>query len=217
MKDYIGLKFGRLTVIKLHHKVRKNPSGYRLYYLCKCNCGNFKIANIDNLVSGYIQSCGCLRKECYFTNHRIHGMANSRLYKIWIGMKARCYNLKNKSYNNYGNRGITVCNEWKSDFMNFYNWAMNNGYNDDLTIDRIDVNGNYEPNNCRWVDRKVQANNTRTNHYITYNEETHTIAEWCRIVNISYPCFMHRIQRGWNIDRILNTPMRIIKPHLSIS
>ncbi len=123
-------------------------------------------------------------------------------------MKYRCYNPKSQYYYRYGARDIKVCDEWLNDFKAFYDWSMANGYRDNLTIDRIDVNGNYEPSNCRWVSQKMQQNNRSNNRLITYNNETHTISEWAEICNISQACLRHRIERNWNIEKALNTPMR---------
>lgn len=137
----------------------------------------------------------------------IHGMKKTRIYKSWERIKRRCNNPK--TYKNYGGRGIKVCDEWSKDFMAFYEWAMANGYRDDLTIDRIDVNGNYEPNNCRWVTMKEQENNRRNNHHITYNGETHTIAEWGDILNIPYKVLLQRITTyKWSIEKAFNIPVR---------
>ena len=124
------------------------------------------------------------------------GLSNSRLYNIWLHMKGRCYRKTDDHYKFYGARGITVCEEWKNDFKEFYNWAMSNGYSDRLTIDRIDNNGNYEPSNCRWVNIKTQCNNRTTNVIVTINGETHNIKEWSEITGIKYATIYQRIKRG---------------------
>ena len=113
----------------------------------------------------------------------------------------RCYNPRTDSYKYYGGRGITICNEWLLDFMNFYNWAIDNNYKEGLSIDRIDSDGNYEPSNCRWVTAKEQANNTRRNHYITYNQEIHTIKEWAEILSIDYNKLRYRIKKHSNLEK----------------
>ena len=190
--DLTGQKFGRLTVIKYVGKSK---------WLCKCECGNEKIVSTTHLKND-TKSCGCLRAENTKKRNTKHGFRYSRLYIIWKDIKRRCYNKNSKSYYLYGERGIIVCQEWLDDFMNFYDWAMPNGYKDNLTIDRIDVNGNYEPSNCRWVDRKIQANNKRNNCNITYNNETHTLSEWAEILNINYDKLRYRIYRNWNIEKI---------------
>ena len=133
--------------------------------------------------------------------------ADRRIYKLWSHVKDRCYCKNNKDYKNYGARGIKVCEEWKNDFMSFYNWSMAHDYADDLTIDRIDVNGNYEPSNCRWVTPKEQARNRRNNKFITYNNETHCISEWAEKIGIPRKCLEHRIRNWSDLDRIFNRPV----------
>ncbi len=134
---------------------------------------------------------------------KIHGDTNrnSRLHRIWANMKARCKNPQNDRFHDYGGRGIKVCDEW-NDYLTFKEWAMSNGYADDLTIDRIDVNGNYEPSNCRWVDRLTQQNNMRTNTTLVYKGESHTLAEWSKIFNIPYHTLVTRYTRGWTVERL---------------
>lgn len=121
-------------------------------------------------------------------------------------MKDRCYNPNNKSYSFYGGRGIAICEEWLNDFVAFFNWANNNGYSEELTIDRIDTNGDYSPQNCRWIDRGAQANNTRRNVYITLGNETKTLTEWCRILDVAYNSVQTRVYKGWDVKEALTTP-----------
>lgn len=208
MEDLTGQKFGRLTVLQYEYfKLYKNSTKH-YYWRCKCECGNEKIVNANNLKRGKIKSCGCLNIEKIKQRKIKHGKAKTRLYTIWLGMKLRCNNINCLSYKRYGNRGITVCQEWFDNFMSFHDWAYKNGYNEDAkkgqcTLDRIDVNGNYEPNNCRWVNMKVQANNRRNNHYITYNNETHTIMEWSRKTNINFSTIIYRLNKGLTIGKVL--------------
>lgn len=199
--DLTGQKFGRLTVMG---KYGKNKSG-SINWICKCSCGGEKIVSSSGLRHGGTQSCGCLQKELIGNVNKSHGKSKTRLYKIWKHMKERCYKENLLIYENYGGRGIIMCEEWKNDSMSFYNWAMANGYSDNLSIDRIDVNGNYEPSNCRWADRKTQNNNRRNCRSITYNGETHTISEWAEMLNIENEVLRRRIVvDNWDIDKAMN-------------
>ena len=148
-------------------------------------------------------------------NLKTHGKSNTRLYRIYKTMKSRCYNKNREEYFRYGGRGITICNEWLNDFMGFYNWSMKNGYTDDLTIDRIDNNKGYSPDNCRWVDRKTQCNNTRRNLKLTYKGITHSISHWSELLNIDQSVLSHRYYAGWNIEKLLTkrTDNNYLYPH----
>ena len=157
-------------------------------WVCKCDCGNTKVINGNNLRQGKSTTCGCsLRK---------HGMRNTRLWNIWDGMMKRCYNPKHMWYKRYGGRGITICDEWLDDHGAFFSWALANGYADHLTLDRIDVNGNYCPENCRWVDMKTQHNNRSNNCIVAINGVEKTIAEWASIAGIDYQTIYRRYHRG---------------------
>ena len=190
-EDLTGKTFNRLTVIKRAEVEKKE-----VYYLCKCTCGNEKIIRRKDSKYNKIKSCGCLNKEKTTERNTKHSLRHTRIYRIWLLMKNRCLNSKYYLFKNYGGRGITVCNEWKNDFVKFYDWSMNNGYNDTLTIDRIDVNGNYEPSNCRWATKLQQQRNTTRLRKITYKNETHCISEWAEILGLEYNTLYHRFRRN---------------------
>ena len=191
--DLTGQKFGRLEVIE-----RAENKGGQTMWRCRCECGKDHIVNGYFLTSGQSRSCGCYRNDLNIK----HGMHGARLYEIWKGMKQRCSNPRHKSYQTYGARGITVCDEW-NDFQAFYEWAISHGYSDNLEIERRDNTKGYSPDNCRWATRKEQMNNTRQNRNITYNNETHTIKQWAEIMGISYNTLYQRLARGWSIERAL--------------
>ena len=154
--DLHGMRYGRLQVIEIAGK-----KGCETTWLCKCDCGNETVVMGGNLRSGKTKSCGCFHDESSKKRFVKHNLTGTRLNRIWKNMKTRCSNPNSNNYQYYGERGITICEEWKNSFESFMEWALANGYREDLTIDRIDVNENYEPNNCRWVTMTVQNNNRR--------------------------------------------------------
>lgn len=192
MEDITGHKYGFLTAIKFSH-YRETKSRKTIYWQYKCDCGNIVVRAKGDVKKGDISSCGCKKKELLSISITKHGLSNTTLYDTYRLMLRRCYSPKNKSYQNYGGRGITVCKEWKNDVVSFYNWAMANGYKEGLTIDRIDNNGNYEPTNCRWATLQEQANNKRNNHYVFYHGIKHSLADWCRILKLNYNTIRNRL------------------------
>lgn len=190
--DLAGQKFNYLTVIRIESR---NP----LKWLCKCDCGNLHVVSPQNLKRGLVKSCGCARKGHTPT----HNMSNTRMYRIYRGIIRRCYNKHEPAYPRYGGRGILMCDEWKADFLAFYNWSISHGYNETLTIDRIDSNKGYSPDNCRWVDMKAQSNNRRNCIMFTYNNKTQTVKQWCEELGLKYGTVHSRICRGWPVDEAL--------------
>ena len=161
--DLTGNIYGKLIVTNFAYRKRSGKN-YKYYWACQCDCGRVCTIESNNLKSGITKSCGCYREDF----RKKHNLTRTRLYRIWRDMRSRCNNPKTRGYNRYGGRGIAVCNEWL-DFENFNKWAINNGYNDNLTIDRIDNNKNYEPSNCRWATMEEQSQNTSKVINITYN------------------------------------------------
>lgn len=200
--DLSNQKFGNLLVVKKSYS--KNN---KVYWECLCDCGKTTFCTTSNLRCNKIKSCGCL-KTLYITQRNIkHNQRNTKLYDIWKAIKQRCLNSNHKSYHNYGGRGIKIFKDWQNNYNSFYEWSMKNGYKEGLTIDRIDVNGNYEPSNCRWTTRLIQCNNTRYNRFITINNETKTLAEWCRFYKISYNLVKQRETKyKWDIIKAITTP-----------
>jgi hypothetical protein len=198
--NLIGLRYGKLVVTERTENDKWGKSQWR----CICDCGNKKVIAGSSLKKGLTNSCGCLRKQVMKERHIKHGFSKiERLYFIWCGMKVRCKNPNSKAFPDYGGRGIIVCDEWVSDYLNFRDWALSNGYTDGLSIDRKDNDGNYEPTNCRWVTEKIQANNTRTNHLLTLGNKTKTLSEWAKDTGIKRETIMMRIRLGWSVNEAL--------------
>ena len=204
--NIIGEKYNKLLVIEEAEPIKNNRM-----VKCLCDCGNTSVINVSNLRANRIISCGCHKRNQIISRNTTHNQRHTKLYEVWKSIKQRCYNQNNASYHNYGARGITMCDEWLNSFEKFYEWSYSNGYstekqNDEkhkLTIDRIDVNGNYEPSNCRWVDRKTQSNNTRTTKLITINNETHCLADWLKILNVNGFTYYYRIKNGMTPEQAL--------------
>lgn len=157
VKDLTGRRFGRLVVIGRAESTKEG----RARWVCLCDCGKTSVKIGKSLLNGHCKSCGCGEYENRVNNVTSHRLSGTRLYHIWKAMKQRCYYPKHKDYHNYGGRGITVCEEWRKDYVSFHNWAISHGYKENLSIDRIDVNGNYEPGNCKWSTAREQRLNQR--------------------------------------------------------
>lgn len=208
-----GQKYNKLTIIELNHinnyKDKKGIIRHREYYKCLCDCGIYIITEKSQITTGHTKSCGCLKKVSRVKRNDFHGLSKTKLYYIWGTIKDRCYRTKSIDYKNYGGRGITVYQKWQDNFVNFYNWAINSGYKDGLTIERIDVNGNYEPNNCTWIKNELQSHNRRNNHYLTYNGKTQILSEWAKEMNLhNGSTISGRLKRGWSIEKALTTPIK---------
>lgn len=203
-EDLTGRRFGRLTVLSRGEDY-VSPKGYRnATWNCLCDCGSLVNVRGCNIRTGASQSCGCIRAD--HPNRRTHGMKGTRLYGIWKGIKDRCLNARSESYRDYGGRGVGICDEWINSFESFRGWSLCNGYRDDLSIDRIDVNGNYEPSNCRWSTAEAQANNKRNNHLLTFDGRTQTISQWAKETGISPGKIKDRINKcGWSVEKTLTT------------
>lgn len=187
-KNLAGTRFGRLTV----EKRLPNKNGI-IQWLCKCDCRNTIVVRPAELNNGHIKSCGCFRKE---GRKPKHGMSGSKLNQVWNSMKGRCMNPSDRAFRYYGGRGITVCDEWRNSFQSFYDWAVANGYQSGLTIDRIDNDGNYEPNNCRWVTNAEQQKNKSTNIRVMYGGEELTLRQVAEIQGVCYSTAYDRYRRG---------------------
>ncbi len=203
--DLTGQRFGRLTVLyRAPNKI--DASGRRrVYWTCQCDCGNIVDVNADNVKHGRQRSCGCYKRECLHESKTTHGETETRLYGIWLSMKRRCDTPSLDAYKDYGGRGIRVCDEWKNSYEAFRDWSFANGYDDILTIDRIENNGDYQPDNCRWVDCVAQANNRRNNRILTYHGESHTVTEWARILGKNPKTLFSRVYSGDPVEKILRT------------
>ena len=205
--DLTGRRFGRLTAIE---RVESDKSG-RIRWKCLCDCGKETIVAATRLRNGKSISCGCYQKEAVRAHNLTHGMTQQkteerripRIYGIWANMKQRCNNPKVACYGRYGGRGIKVCPEWSKSFESFYTWAMSHGIADDLQIDRIDNDGDYTPENCRWVSREENANNKRNNLIIELDGVAHTAAEWSKITGISIKAIYTRRADGKPPEEIL--------------
>jgi len=196
--DLSGKQFTRLNVRSLSHVGRKGKT----YWECRCECGKERIVSSDNLRSGHTKSCGCLAKEQLGAKHYVHGMGDSRVYGIWRHIINRCTSRKNIQYHNYGGRGIKVCDKWQT-FEGFWE-DMKDGYSDNLSIDRIDNDGNYCKENCRWATTKVQSRNRRNN--LTYKGECAYDAS-IRLGG-KRGLISQRVEtRGWSLERAFNTPL----------
>ena len=201
--DLTGQRFGRWVVLR-----RADPpldkTNHPLWH-CKCDCGTEADVIGYSLRTGRSRSCGCLSRELASQRFIRHGDSFARLYNTWKAMRGRCYNKNAQDYQHYGGRGIRVCDEWMS-YPAFKTWALASGYTDSLTLDRIDVNGDYEPSNCRWVSMHEQILNRRVTRWYTMDGQTMCLKDWARTFQIDYCTLRQRIQRGWDFETAVRTP-----------
>ncbi|KPV42001.1 hypothetical protein AN477_19725 [Alicyclobacillus ferrooxydans] len=201
--NLIGMKFGHLTVVDV---ITGNS---KRMWVCKCDCGRMK----EKPLSGYqlknliITDCGCIFRKHIGKGMRRHGQCNTKLYKVWSSMKARCSNPTDKAYANYGGRGIHVNPMWNT-FEPFRDWAVCNGYREGLTLERVDNDGEYGPRNCKWIPKPEQTSNRRVCRRITYRGQTRILKDWAEELGIPYHVLQHRVYRGWSVSRAFETPVR---------
>lgn len=214
--DLTGRMFGKLTVLGIER------SGEHKYWKCECECGNIKIASTRYLLNGTAKSCGHERRNpnrkdtprnknplTKSGKRKLCYLEHQRILRIRRSMIERCECENHENYKFYGGKGISVCREWREEPLAFYDWALENGYQDNLTIDRIDVNGNYEPNNCRWVDMKTQNRNKENSILIKYNGQEKTLSEWCELLNLPRQTIRHRIYKmNMDIDEAFTIPIK---------
>lgn len=201
-KNLVGEKYGRLLVVD-----RAEPLNGKTRFLCKCDCGKECIVHRSSLVSGNTTSCGCYKTENAKKLYSSVRQNDKRLYAVWNGIKQRCNNPNNKSYHNYGGRGIKMDEEWANHYETFYRWAVSAGYKKGLEIDRIDNDGNYCEENCRFVEKKTQANNKRNVKLYTIDGITKSLPQWCSEYDQDYYVVYQRVRRlGWSIEDALRAP-----------
>ena len=196
-----GDRYGRYTII---HEA-KSRTRHRVF-LCECDCGTRRVVRLWILTSGQAKSCGCWKREELAGRARTHGKCGTRLYSCWGSMRQRCLNPHHATYQDYGGRGIAICDEW-SNHEAFHSWALANGYRDDLTIERIDNNRGYEPANCRWIPQGEQVLNTRRTRNLTYKGRTQSIKLWADELDMKYCTLYHRLRLGWRVERALAEPV----------
>jgi len=195
-------KYGRLTILKDNKEKILLSKNKQRYVDVLCDCGNKKVIRLNHITTGKTTSCGCYRNEKIKEASSSHQQSKTNLYKRWCKIKERCFNKKSNQYIRYGRRGITMCNEWKNDYTKFRDWALANGYKKELQIDRINNDGNYEPNNCRWTTSKINSNNKSNTLFITYRNKRLPLKDWCEQLNLNYKMVWERIKYGkWDINR----------------
>lgn len=211
-KDLSGKRFGKLVVVSFAGNSNNGHSKWN----CICDCGKECVSFSTNLIRGMANSCGCIKSSVLGIATTTHGKSKTRMFKIWVGIKKRCYNENSKSYKWYGGKGVRVCKSWLEGFQNFYN-DMIDGYSDTLTLERENPNGDYEKSNCKWATYTEQARNKTNSVYYEVNGERKTLAEWSEITGVNSSTISNRIKVGWPSDRIFDKPKRKVASMESIS
>jgi len=208
--DYRGKRFGHLVALE---RVESSPQG-RAVWKCQCDCGNTTYVRSGNLQSGAVKSCG--RKCPLHKRFSTHKMTHTRLYQEWTGIKSRCVYSGSNKYKYYGARGISMCKEWEESFSTFAKWAMENGYADNLTIERRDYEGDYCPENCTWIPKSEQSRNTHNNLLLTYKGKTQILDDWCKELNLDYKRTHNRLKKlGWSVERAFTESVNVKKRNIA--
>ena len=198
-KDLLNNTFGRLTVI-----TKGIPDKYgKTCWFCKCSCGSIKSITAQSLIKKLTTSCGCFHKEQVSKIKKTHGVSRTTLYKVFKNMEDRCYKKDDPNFKYYGNRGIIIEDEWKNNVLNFVKWSKENGYKKGLQIDRINNDGNYSPENCRWTTGKENSNNKRNNHKLDYNGEILTLRQFSIRYDINYSTLQRRVSKNWSFEKLI--------------
>lgn len=206
--DITGERYSRLLVLERAENTERGQAVWK----CLCDCGNITYVRGGNLKSGAVKSCGCLLKD---NAHRTHGLSHTKIYGLWGNIKRRCYCPTISCYKYYGGRGIKMCDEWRDSFDAFYEWVKATRFDDSLTIERIDPNGDYCPENCTWANMTEQANNKRNNDFYTHNGETKSLTQWCYSLGLDYWLVRNRIKKlGWAFERAISEPIHINKRNM---
>lgn len=206
ISHFINEKSGLFTILN-DAGIKKNSR----YVLCQCDCGTIKEVRLSDLKNGSSTNCGCVRKKYLKDKNTSHNLSKHPLNRVWRGILERCYDSKHQAYHAYGERGITVCDEWRNDFINFYNWAILNGWQKGLQVDRYpDKDGNYAPENCRITSSLQNNRNKRSNRILEFNGESKCMSEWAEILGISQDAIKDRLNKlGWSVEKALSTPIKL--------
>lgn len=204
IENLIGNTYGRLTVIAYAGHFYNSAGNRQAFWFAECSCDKSILVKANDLKTGKVKSCGCLRSDLGKVKTLTHGLTKHRLYSIYCSMLKRCYNPKATNFERYGGRGILVCKEWRNSFIDFYKWSITSGYKDTLQLDRINNEGPYSPENCRWVTIKEQARNKRNTKYIFFNGETLCISEWSDRLGIPKSTIHNRILAGKELSEVFS-------------